>query len=82
MNTTVALDADDLTELTNTGTLWFPLGNQRIELHTQPRPDADPLAIQVKPEHLEALHEHGQVAFRRDWGRIVLTLAPALVVAR
>ena len=82
MNTTVTLDADDLAELTTTGSLWFPLGDRRIELHTKPRPTADPLAIRVKSEHLKTLHEHGQIAFRRDWGRIVLTLAPALVVAR
>jgi hypothetical protein len=82
LNATIALDADDLHTLAETGTLWFPLGDQTVQLHTRPRPTTDPLAIRVTDAHLDALREHGQVTFRRDWGRIVVTLTPALVISR
>jgi hypothetical protein len=82
MNTTTVLDDGDLQELADTGTLWFPLGDRRIELHTEPRPTPDPLAIHVTGDHLDALREHGRVVFRRDWGRVALTLTRVPAVTR
>lgn len=74
MNASVFLDAFDLTELTDTGVLHFTLGNQRFELHTGSRPTAEPYAIRVTPEHLEALRTSGEIAFRRPWGRLTVAL--------
>jgi hypothetical protein len=75
MNSTVFLDAADLADLETFGVLSFPLGDQQFELHTRPRPDAPPTAIRITPEHLEALRTSGEVAFRRPWGRLVVSMA-------
>jgi hypothetical protein len=74
IQSTVFLDAADLADLETTGTLEFSLGDQRFELHTGPRPTADPYAVRVTPEELAALHTTGEVAFRRPWGRLVLSM--------
>lgn len=68
------LDAADLAELTETGALWFSLGDRRFELHTRPRPTTEPYAIRVTAEHLEALRTTGEIAFRRPWGRLAVSM--------
>jgi hypothetical protein len=71
----VFLDATDLTELTDTGTLGFALGDRQFELHTRPRPTTDSYAVRVTPEYLDALRTGGEITFRRPWGRLVVAMA-------